>query len=58
MAAPLAVGGEKQILAPASITRLSGQAREVRPDMWEVSMGDAVPAFVLANGPPHRGDRP
>ena len=52
MAAPLAVGGEKQILAPASITRLSGQAREVRPDMWEVSMGDAVPAFVLANGPP------
>ena len=52
MAAPLAVGGEKQILAPASITRLSGQAREVRPDVWEVSMGDAVPAFVLANGPP------
>ena len=42
---------QRPLLAPASITRLSGQASEVRPDVWEVSMGEAVPAFVLANGP-------
>ena len=52
-AAMAAAPGARQrpLLAPASITRLSGQASEVRPDVWEVSMGEAVPAFVLANGP-------
>ena len=40
-----------EVLAPASVSRLSGQAIELRPGLWEVAMGDAVPAFVMSNGP-------
>ena len=39
------------LLAPESITRLSTHVQELRADMWEITMGDAVPAFVHANGP-------
>lgn len=42
---------EPRVLAPERVTRLAGQATEVRPNSWEISMGDAVPAFTLANGP-------
>ena len=42
----------QSLLAPESVTRLSTHVQEVRADMWEITMGDAVPAFVFANGPP------
>ena len=51
MSAATATAVQTQVLAPASVTRLSGQATEVRADVWEVTMGEAVAAFVLANGP-------
>ena len=41
------------ILAPTSITRLSGQATEIRTKVWEITMGSAVPAWLEANGPTH-----
>ena len=51
MADSAAAAKEPQIIAPASVTRFSGQAMELRTNVWEITMGDAVPAFVLANGP-------
>ena len=41
----------RNLLAPESVTRLSTHVQELRADMWEITMGDAVPAFVHANGP-------
>ena len=54
MAAPAAAPPAKStILAPTSITRLSGQATEIRTKVWEITMGSAVPAWLEANGPTH-----
>ena len=50
-AAPPGTVHTAPVLAPASVSRLSGQATEVRPGVWEVSMGEAVSAWVLATGP-------
>ena len=51
MADSSSADAEPKVLAPERVTRLAGQATEVRPNSWEISMGDAVPAFTLANGP-------
>ena len=40
------------MLAPDRFTRLSGQATELSSGVWEITIGDAVPAWLLANAPP------
>ena len=51
MSGPIAGAMQTQVLAPDAVTRLGGQATEVRTDVWEVTMGASVAAFVMANGP-------
>ena len=51
MAAPAAAAALPGVLAPESVTRLSGRAEEVRPGVWEITVGEAVDAWVSANGP-------
>ena len=51
MAAPAAAAALPGVLAPETVTRLSGRAEEVRPGVWEITVGEAVDAWVSANGP-------
>jgi hypothetical protein len=41
----------RNLLAPESVTRLRTHVQELRTNVWEITMGNAVPAFVHANGP-------
>ena len=41
MSGPIAGAMQTQVLAPDAVTRLGGQATEVRTDVWELTMGVA-----------------
>ena len=49
MSGPIAGAMQTQVLAPDAVTRLGGQATEVRTDVWEVTMGASVAAFVISD---------
>ena len=54
MAAPAAATTQSQpqpVQAPVAVSRLSGMAQEVSPGVWEITLGDAVPAWLHANAP-------